>query len=98
MRIEFADDALGRICTDEAHKLGLPIAVIVAARRRLVQVEAALDERDLRNWKSLNYKKLQGEREGQRSIRVNNQYRIVFEISQDERPQVVTILEIGDTH
>ena len=75
-----------------------PIAVIVAARRRLVQLEAALDERDLRNWKSLNYKKLQGEREGQRSIRVNNQYRIVFEISQDERPAVVTILEIGDTH
>lgn len=98
MRIEFADDTLGRICTDEAHKLGLPIAVIVAARRRLIQLEAALDERDLRNWKSLNYKKLQGEREGQRSIRVNNQYRIVFTISQDERPAVVTILEIGDTH
>ncbi len=98
MRIEFADVALERICTDEAHKLGLPIAVIVAARRRLVQLEAALDERDLRNLKSLNYKKLQGERDGQRSIRVNNQYRIVFEISRDERPSVVTILEIGDTH
>lgn len=98
MRIRFADDTLARICTDDAHKLGLPISVIVAARRRLVQIEAALDERDLRNWKSLNYKKLQGEREGQRSIRVNNQYRIVFEISQDERPPAVTILEIGDTH
>ena len=98
MRIEFADDALKRICTDEAHKLGLPFAVILAARRRLLQLEAALDERDLRNLKSLNYKKLQGEREGQRSVRINDQYRIVFEISQAERPAVVLILEIGDTH
>ena len=98
MRIEFVDAGLERICTDDAPKLGLPFGVIVAARRRLVQLEAALDERDLRNWKSLNYKKLQGRREGQRSIRVNDQYRIVFEISQDERPAVVRILEIGDTH
>lgn len=57
MRIEFADDALKQICTDDAHKLGLPFAVIMAARRRLIQLDAALDERDLRNWKSLNYKK-----------------------------------------
>lgn len=98
MRIEFADDSLKRVCTDEAHKLGLPFAVIVAARRRLIQLEAAFDERDLRNLKSLNYKKLQGERDGQRSIRVNDQYRIVFDVSQGDRPPVVTILEIGDTH
>lgn len=98
MRIEFADDALSRICTDEAHKLGLPFAVIKAARRKLIQLEAALDERDLRNLKSLNYKKLNGDREGQRSIRVNDQYRIVFTLSDGERPPVICVLEIGDTH
>ena len=98
MKIEFADDDLGRICTDEAHRLGLPFAVIKAARRKLIQLEAALDERDLRNLKGLNYKKLQGDREGQRSIRINDQYRIVFRISDDEKPPVITIIEIGDTH
>lgn len=98
MRIEFADKGLARICTDEAHKLGLPIAVIKAARNRIVQMEAASDERDLRNLKSLNYKKLQGDREGQRQIRINDQYRIVFTISTDPNPPVITITEIGDTH
>ena len=97
MRIEFADDGLARICTEEAHKLGLPIAVIKAARRRLIQLEAARDERDLRNLKGLHYKKLRGDRAGQRSIRINDQYRIVFTLS-DDVPAVLTIVEIGDIH
>lgn len=98
MRIEFADERLRRICTDEAHKLGLPIAVIRAAQRKLIQLEQAPDERTLRNWKALNYKKLSGDREGQRSIRVNDQYRIVFVLMDDERPPAVRIIEIDDTH
>lgn len=98
MKVKFANEDLGRICTEEAHRMGLPFAVIKAARRRLVQLEAALDERDLRNLKSLNYKKLQGNRDGQRSIRINDQYRMVFTISAGEHPPVVTVLEIGDTH
>ncbi|MBN8841774.1 MAG: type II toxin-antitoxin system RelE/ParE family toxin [Sphingomonadales bacterium] len=98
MKVEFAADDLAQICTDEAHKLGLPFAVIKAARRKLIQLEAAHDERDLRNLKSLNYKKLQGDREGQRSIRINDQYRIVFTLSEDENPPVIVVVEIGDTH
>jgi toxin HigB-1 len=98
MRIEFADDDLRRICTDEAHKLGLPVAVIQAARRRLIQLEAAVDERDLRNLKSLHYKKLQGDKEGRRTVRVNDQYRIVFTLLDAERPPVINILAIGDIH
>ncbi|WP_267393405.1 MULTISPECIES: type II toxin-antitoxin system RelE/ParE family toxin [unclassified Sphingomonas] len=98
MRIEFADDALRRICTDDAHKMGLPFAVIKAARRRLVQLEAAADERDLRNLKSLNFKKLQGDRSDRHSIRINDQYRIEFTITQSQRPPVITVVAIGDTH
>lgn len=98
MRIEFANDDFARIYTDEAHRMGLPFAVIKAARRKLIQLEAARDERDLRNLKGLNYKKLQGEREGQRQIRVNDQYRIVFTLSEEQRTPVITIIEIGDTH
>ena len=97
MRIEFADDGLARICTDEAHRLRLPIAVIKAARRKLIQLEAAFDERDLRGLKGLNYKRLHGDRAGRRSVRINDQYRIVFTLS-DETPPVITVIEIGDTH
>lgn len=98
MRIEFADDDLARICTDEAHRLRLPIAVIKGARRKLIQMHAARDERDLRNLKGLNYKKLHGDRDGQHSIRINDQYRIYFTLSGDEGSQTATIMEIGDMH
>jgi toxin HigB-1 len=98
MRIEFAGDDLERILTDEAHRLGLPFSVIKSARNKLLQLEAARDERDLRRLKGLNFKKLQGDRDGQRSIRVNDQYRIIFTISDGEAVPVITIIEIGDTH
>ncbi len=98
MRIVFADGALAGVLTDDAHPMGLPFAVIKGARRKLIQMEAAVDERDLRNLKGLMYKKLQGDRDGQRSIRINDQYRIVFTISDGETPVVITIIEIGDTH
>ncbi|WP_455274853.1 type II toxin-antitoxin system RelE/ParE family toxin [Rhizobium herbae] len=98
MKIEFSDKSLMRICTEEAHKMGLPFAVIKAARNRIIQLEAATDERDLRNLKSLNYKKLNGEKEGLRQVRINDQYRIVFSLSEDEKPPVIRIVEIGDTH
>lgn len=98
MRIEFADERLARICTDEAHKLGLPFAVIKAARRRLVQLAAAVDERDLSNLKGLDYKKLAGDLEGLRQIKVNDQYRIRFDLDNGEKPPVVNITFIGDPH
>jgi toxin HigB-1 len=97
MRVEFAGD-LEDILGDKARKLGLPIAVIQGARRKLLLLEQAPDERTLRNWKSLHYKKLSGNREGQRSIRINDQYRIVFQLLDDEQPPRIRILEIDDTH
>ena len=97
MKVEFADDDLARICTDQAHRLGLPIAVIKMARRKPIQLQSAKDERDLRNLKGLHYKKLQGVREGQRSVRINDQYRIVFVIGESQ-PPVITVIEIGDIH
>jgi len=97
MKIEFADKRLALIRTDRAHELGLPFAIIKAARAKLVFLEASPDERTIRNWKSLNYKKLEGFSDGRRQIRINDQYRIVFLI-EDSMPPVITIIEIGDTH
>lgn len=97
MKIEFADKRLALIRTDRAHELGLPFAVIKAARQKLIFLEAAPDERSIRNWKSLNYKKLEGFADGRRQVRINDQYRIVFLI-EEALPPVLTIIEIGDTH
>ena len=97
MKIVFADKRLANIRTDRAHELGLPFAVIKAAREKLNFLAEAPDERTIRNWKSLNYKRLEGT-DDQRQIRINDQYRIVFTIDNECTPPVITILDIGDPH
>jgi proteic killer suppression protein len=98
MEIVFADENLALVETDQAGKTGLPVAVIKSARTKLNVLRAIADDRGLRTWKSLHYEKLKGDREGQRSIRVNDKYRIVFELDDTAEPQIVTVLAIEDYH
>lgn len=97
MKVRFATERLALILTDRAHELGLPFAVIKRAREKLNFLAQAPDERTLRNWKSLNYKKLGGDDE-RRQVRINDQYRIIFSLDNASSPPVVTVLEIGDPH
>jgi toxin HigB-1 len=98
MKVEIRDRRLALIRTDEAHKTGLPFAVIKSAREKLVVLEAAPNELTLRNWKSLHYEKLDGDRKGQRSIRLNKQFRMVFELDESCEPPTLIIVEVGDYH
>lgn len=98
MEVFFADPALALIETDEAGKTRLPVPVIKSARRKLTVIRAAIDDRSLRNWKSLHYERLKGDRDGLRSIRLNDQFRMVFELDETRNPQSVTILAIEDYH
>lgn len=98
MEIVFADEGLALIETDQAGATRLPVPVIKSARRKLTILRAAVDDRSLRNWKSLHYEKLGGDREGQRSIRLNDQFRMIFELDEQADPQVITILAIEDYH
>ena len=98
MNVVFADAKLALIETDQAGSTMLGVAVIKSARRKLTVLRAATDDRSLRNWKSLHYEKLKGERAGQRSIRLNDQFRMVFELDEQTEPQTVTILAIEDYH
>jgi proteic killer suppression protein len=97
MKIVFADKRVALIRTDRAHELGLPFAVIKGAREKLNFLAEAPDERTLRNWKSLNYKRREGV-DDQRQVRINEQYRIIFTIDNEAVPPVITILDIGDPH
>jgi proteic killer suppression protein len=98
MDVVFADPKLALIETDEAGKTKLPVSVIQSARRKLTVLRAAIDDRSLRNWKSLHYEKLKGDREGLRSIRLNDQYRMTFSLNETTNPQTVTIVAIEDYH
>ena len=98
MKVRFADKRLALVETDQAHTVGLPVAVIISARKKIQLMRAAKDERDLRNLKSLNFKKNKGPRAGECSVRVNDQYRITMVIDEDCSPHEIIITEIGDTH
>ena len=98
MKIVFLDDRLALVRTDQAAKTKLPFPVIKSVREKLVVLEAAPNERVLRNWKSLRYEKLKGDRQDQRSIRINNQWRMVFELDDHTEPPTITVLAIEDYH
>jgi toxin HigB-1 len=98
MEVIYGDSKLARIETDDAASTKLPISVIMSCRRKLVVLRAAPDERTLRNWKSLHYERLKGDRDGQRSIRLNDQWRLIFSLDESARPPTIIILEIEDYH
>lgn len=98
MEVHFSDPRLAMIETADAAQTKLPVPVIKSARRKLTVIRAAMDERTLRDWKSLHYEKLQGGMEGYRSIRVNDKYRMVFTIDTTTQPNAVTIISVEDYH
>ena len=98
MRFYFADRKLKRLYTEEkgAHKY--PEAVVDAFFDVMAVIAAAEDERDLYALKSLHYEKLKGQRSHQRSLRLNNQFRLVVEREEDEEGKVFWIVSIEDYH
>jgi toxin HigB-1 len=98
MDVVFTDPNLALIETADAGQTKLPVPIIKSARRKLTILRAAPDDRALRNWKSLHYEKLKGDRDGQRSIRLNDQYRLVFTLDESTNPPTANIVAIEDYH
>ena len=71
-----------------------PSTIQRTARRKLRQIAAAVSINDLRSPPGNRLEKLKGERAGQHSIRVNDQYRVCFVWSNGNAHQV----EIVDYH
>jgi toxin HigB-1 len=94
MEVEFRDSKLALIETNRAAETKLPLSVINSARRKLVLIRAAPDERTMRNWKSLHYEKMSGDCEGERSIRLNRQWRMDIELDEACTPGKVIVIEI----
>jgi len=63
-------------------------------------IDAAVDERDLYAQKGLRFEKLKGKREkqGQRSLRLNDQWRLIVTVDEDEQGNYLTIIDIEDYH
>ena len=98
MEVEFDDGNLDRLETDAQFTAEHAQEVVRAYRKRMQQIRAFRDERDFLSVRSLNFEKLKGSREGQHSIRLNLQWRLILEIRGDHPCKVIGIIEIVDYH
>jgi len=71
-----------------------PLEIQRIARRKLIYLDDAEDLRDLQAPSGNRLEKLKGDRAGQYSIRINDQWRICFEWTENEARNV----EIVDYH
>ena len=98
MEVEFADAELDRLEVDPRFGLNLADAAVRGFRKAIQAIRAAIDERDLYASKGLRFEKLKGNRSHQRSIRINNQYRLILEIAVSADKHRVRIIAIEDYH
>ena len=98
MIIVFEKDYLEQLYTEgkaKGKKYRFPKGVISKYKQTIDKLRAADKVEDLYPFKSLNYEKLTGDKKGLESVRINQQYRIVF-ISKTEGkgPDTITICSI----
>jgi toxin HigB-1 len=99
VEVVFADKKLELIeDEDRAHELRLPPEVINSCRDKLHKLRQAPDMRTVMNWRGLRYERLKGDRDGQESVRINDQWRIVFVSDTKQIPTRITVLEVEDYH
>ena len=99
MRYGFEDDDLRRLYEDAAfHLPRFHPDVVKAYRKKVTLISAATSQLELRQHKALRLEKLKGDRVGQHSVRLNDQWRLILRFSKDNSGQFVVVIEIADYH
>ena len=100
MRFTFINSKLEDLYYEDKGAEKYSEAVVEAFFEVMSQIAAAKDERDLYALKGLRFEKLQGERgrQGERSLRLNKQWRLIITIEHDEEGKVILIINIEDYH
>jgi toxin HigB-1 len=73
----FKDKAAQAVASGHAPK-GFPPDLVRAAQRKLFMIEHAVELKDLRTPPGNRLELLKGDRAGQHSIRINDQFRVCF--------------------
>jgi toxin HigB-1 len=100
MRFRIADRTLARIDADPDFNGGYSVALVRAFRRRMALIRAARDETDFYALKSLHFEKLSGKRAHERSMRLNDQFRLILEVVKEkgQPDNLVVVVGIEDYH
>lgn len=97
MDVRHTDRLLLRMEQDASCDGGFGREVARAFRRRMQFIRAAIDERAFYAMKSLHYEKLKGNRSQERSMRLNDQWRLILRIEIAAERRVV-VISIEDYH
>jgi proteic killer suppression protein len=96
--MEFANAATESIFNGESTKASrklLPANLVTVARRKLVQLAVAEKLSDMSVPPGNRLEALTGDRLGQHSVRINDQYRVCFVWNEEKGP---TAVEVVDYH
>jgi proteic killer suppression protein len=97
--IRFKDESLEKLQREDAGgDKAYPSGVARAFRKRLQLIRSAGDERDFYSLRSNRFERLQGKREHQYSMRLNDQWRLILEMEGDGPKKTVWIVAIEDYH
>lgn len=98
MDFDFVDKKLRRLYTDPRYAGDFSPAIVNSFRRKMNIISNATDERDLRAMKRLHFEKLDGDRLGQHSIKLNDQWRLILRIRGEAPEKTIDVVEITDYH
>lgn len=98
MKVRFEDEHLDRLETDPTFTGGYARPIVRAFRKAMNVVRNAVDERDIRETKSLRMEKLKGDRAHQMSLRLNDQWRLIFQIESGNPKNTIVVIGIEDYH
>jgi proteic killer suppression protein len=98
MDVEFRDSTLDRLETDASFSAGFSGAIVKAYRKRMQLIRAAPDERNFYALKSLHFEKLKGDRSHQCSMKLNDQWRLILELTGLAPDKTAVIVAIEDYH
>ena len=98
MRFAFANRKLEALYLEGKGARKYPPEVYTAFVAAVNLIATMPDERSLYALPGLHFEKLQGDRKGQHSIRLNQQFRLCLEIISDSNGNLLFLLEIVDYH
>jgi proteic killer suppression protein len=99
MKVEFKTEALASLYETPLNRLPgkqeFNIKIIKQFKRKVDILVGIANIAGLRDFRSLNFEYLKGELKRQCSIRLNDQYRLIFEQKNEDEIEILLILEIS---
>ena len=98
MRFRHANQTLQRMDDEPGFKGGFSPGLVQAFEIRMHAIRQATNENTLRAIKSFRFERLKGKRQHEYSIRLNDQFRLIFQIEKEAGGNRLVILNIEDYH